>query len=1001
MRFVKALGALAVLLCVTVGLPIWLTLTFGNPYPAEGISLASPLTDNGLQFVLVMTAWVLWALFTWTVVIELVDALRSRQSSHVRSYGAPGFMRSMVRPLINAILALGFAIPMGLGASTASAETPAPATSTISTTYVQTETAEPTSSPATADNAADQETAETAEAEQAPATVTVHRGDTLWNLAIKHLGEGDRFVDIVELNEGKTMNDGTMFRTARSIQPGWEISMPADSDGLAAPTHSTDEQYTVEAGDSLSQIAQDELGDAERYPEIVEASQDVAQPGGRHLTNPDHIEPGWKLNLATPTAADPAPAPVEAAPAAPENSPAPEPSVEIPPAPEQLAEQGGEAVEQAPTPAVQEQAASTEEATDAVDDDGNTVSEALMSRNGIGVFLAAGLIALLAARRRRQQRNRPIGQRIPKPSPAAAQVEFELRSVADLQMPHLLHTILRALGTPYAAQGEPMPAVQAARVSNDQVELYLAEAAQLPAPWVQLEDSDTVWTSPLQVPAEVDTDEVPDPYPMLVTIGHDDENSIVLANLEAVGPIGVSGSSIDEQQMLAAAAAELAMAPWSSDVVVTLVEGWPELAQVLDTDRCRYVPSLDELVPTGGLEVVVLTEEPDAATQRSLKDAGQIVLHPGVTTGRWGVNIDDDTHATIYPLGLSVQPQMLTTRDYDLIAEVLNTANLLPPTGPTSVETARHEAAAPPAAPETVAEPTAAQTAYEQAPSDSATATALLERTTDPIVDAPAEATSEPASAEELLNTGHPVVRIMTPNVALLNANGQKPSHWSTCLRIAVFVALHPQGSRPQLVERVWAGEQVSAKGTVNPRLSQLRAWIGDNPDTQERYMAKLHIDEAVTTDWQIFNDIVGPDVTRAATNDLERALTLIDGRPFEGEDPKLYGFADHVAQDMTSAVVDAAYEVARRRFMESRWRSVEHYAALAVMFEPGLEYLWRLWIHSAHAAKDPAGVAEAISRMNARIVDLGDDLEDETIELIEALNRHDYDSVEQLRSAL
>lgn len=63
----------------------------------------------------------------------------------------------------------------------------------------------------------------------------------------------------------------------------------------------------VERGDTLSKIANEELGGPERYPEIYAASKDTAQPGDRQLVDPDLILPGWTLTI--PGAATPATAP--------------------------------------------------------------------------------------------------------------------------------------------------------------------------------------------------------------------------------------------------------------------------------------------------------------------------------------------------------------------------------------------------------------------------------------------------------------------------------------------------------------------------------------------------------------------------------------------------------------------------------------------------------------------------------------------------------------------
>lgn len=49
--------------------------------------------------------------------------------------------------------------------------------------------------------------------------------------------------------------------------------------------------YTVDSGDNLSAIAQQELGDANRWREIYELNKDVIG------NNPDLIQPGMELKL--------------------------------------------------------------------------------------------------------------------------------------------------------------------------------------------------------------------------------------------------------------------------------------------------------------------------------------------------------------------------------------------------------------------------------------------------------------------------------------------------------------------------------------------------------------------------------------------------------------------------------------------------------------------------------------------------------------------------------
>ncbi|MCF2531166.1 LysM peptidoglycan-binding domain-containing protein [Yinghuangia soli] len=71
-----------------------------------------------------------------------------------------------------------------------------------------------------------------------------------------------------------------------------------------APTSATT-PYVVQRGDTLWDIAKQELGDPWRWPEIYQASKEVTQPDGSRLRNPDLIYPGWTLHLPTPQA-DPA-----------------------------------------------------------------------------------------------------------------------------------------------------------------------------------------------------------------------------------------------------------------------------------------------------------------------------------------------------------------------------------------------------------------------------------------------------------------------------------------------------------------------------------------------------------------------------------------------------------------------------------------------------------------------------------------------------------------------
>ncbi|MBQ0977875.1 BTAD domain-containing putative transcriptional regulator [Micromonospora sp. M61] len=103
-------------------------------------------------------------------------------------------------------------------------------------------------------------------------------------------------------------------------------------DQTTSPTTGRDQAkhtYTVRRGDTLSRIAQDRLGDADRWPEIFTANRGTRFPHtGGTLRDPDLIYPGWTLRLPPTVKAprqaprpSPAATPTTSAPSGPSSSP--------------------------------------------------------------------------------------------------------------------------------------------------------------------------------------------------------------------------------------------------------------------------------------------------------------------------------------------------------------------------------------------------------------------------------------------------------------------------------------------------------------------------------------------------------------------------------------------------------------------------------------------------------------------------------------------------------
>jgi nucleoid-associated protein YgaU len=90
----------------------------------------------------------------------------------------------------------------------------------------------------------------------------------------------------------KTEEEKNEIWNAIKTIPDWKNEIIADikvtGGGTAAA--SSGKTYTVKAGDTLSKIAKDHLGNANAYMKIYEANRD-------QLSNPDLIKPGQLLKL--------------------------------------------------------------------------------------------------------------------------------------------------------------------------------------------------------------------------------------------------------------------------------------------------------------------------------------------------------------------------------------------------------------------------------------------------------------------------------------------------------------------------------------------------------------------------------------------------------------------------------------------------------------------------------------------------------------------------------
>lgn len=666
----RGLLALAVLAGLLGGVPLGLLAVADPALPATWPTLddathALTQPDDGSVFLgaLAVLGWAAWAAFAVLVTVEATARLRGLPAPRLPGLAAPQRAAAGLVAAVALLLTSSVAAP-ALAAASSAQGAPRPASARVPVTAAATAAPDPgphssgdsaapapgrSTGPAAAGAAATAHPPGEAHAASAPApaaagTHTVRGGETLWSIAAEHLGDGARWQQVAALNYGRLQPDGAALTDAHWLRPGWRLLLPAPT-----PAHSPDAHpgraaraYVVRPGDTLSQIAHDDLGDATRWPQIAAGSTST-QTDGTHLDDPNLIRPGWHLSLpGTPqpppaaAAAEPTPEPPRAHPMPPpaprDSAHAVRPGAQLPaarpPVPPTASSAGvaapgpsatspaavppiaAPAPPAAPTTQAGAPSAATSDITAAVPADPGAPEEAepgvpLRTTAGVGALLAAALLALVGAGRSRQRRRRGYRQQVPLPAGEAAHTEVELRRVADVD-PDLLDRALRALAAG-GRQAGALPGLRLVRVTADGVEVTMAEPRELPAP-LQATADPAVWTMPRDTepvdPEPVDPEPVdPEPvgqdgapYPALVSLGQDLDGAHLLVDLEHTAVLTIAGSAEQTLSVLAAVAVELGTSRWADGVALTLVGCLDELPAALGNGRARWLPAAQPLL---------------------------------------------------------------------------------------------------------------------------------------------------------------------------------------------------------------------------------------------------------------------------------------------------------------------------------------------------------------------------------------------------------------------
>ncbi|MBW8800062.1 MAG: LysM peptidoglycan-binding domain-containing protein [Streptomyces sp.] len=635
-RVLKAVLGLLVLASAVAGLPLllaWVTpVIWASTH--DDVTHVLDRQDTGAAFLLLLVAvgWIGWAQFAFCAVRELVAQLGGRTWHAPRGLGASQRAAAF---LIGSILVL-----LPTSSALASSAQAAPATSAA---RIPGQTAQASVSPQ-----AEQASPSSARTSTSRPVYTVREtrpAESLWGIADHELGDGERWREIADLNEGHTMVDGTVFRANSFLQPGWQLQMP-DARGTAPGVHTQfggepetagegiEHVVTVHSGDYLSKIAKEELGDGGAWHELFEASEGRPQPHGLpEITDPDMIYPGQQVTVpgaqpdrtepsrdtgsgegndtqdretAPPSAEQPgseqtpAPshttAPESSAPSVPSSRPAELPGQEQG-SPSETATARPEPSTSASAPASPPASASGPSGSSPAATPSQSPASAptdgpldLRSFLGAGALLAAAVTGALALRRTLQRRRRRPGETIAiasETSPAEATLAAAAEPGGAVRLDVALRTLAHHVASEEAAV---LPALRAARIGARTLEVLPEDLAQEPlAPFVFGEGGWWVLGSGAVLLDEDTARDVPPPYPGLVTIGSTAAGDLLLLNLARVPALLLDGNPVHITEVCTSLALELGMNPWAGDVEVVTIGFGGDLPQLLPTARIAHM----------------------------------------------------------------------------------------------------------------------------------------------------------------------------------------------------------------------------------------------------------------------------------------------------------------------------------------------------------------------------------------------------------------------------